>query len=281
MSSADEAYCADSVRRLDPDRYLLAMLAPENTRAALFSIYAFNTEIARIRESVSEALLGHIRLQWWRDALDKLYAGEGLEHAVVRPLGDAIKRHGLSRTYFDCLIEARSSDLDDTPPESVALLETYARDTSAPLVKLALETLDIRDPAALTAADHAGTAWALSGLLRAMPRALGSGWQYLPAALCEKHGFVLKNLAEPADRQELVSLVRELSGYIDREIDAARALRDDIPGSAVTALLPVSYSDYCQRQLRKAGYDPFDLRVVSSPPMIAWRLFFRAKLGRY
>ena len=59
------------MRRLDPDRYLLAMLAPENTRAALFSIYAFNTEIARIRESVSEALLGHIRLQWWRDALEQ------------------------------------------------------------------------------------------------------------------------------------------------------------------------------------------------------------------
>jgi phytoene synthase len=57
---------AELVRRHDRDRYMTALFAPAARREALFALYAFNYEIARVREAVTQPTLGQIRLQWWR-----------------------------------------------------------------------------------------------------------------------------------------------------------------------------------------------------------------------
>jgi phytoene/squalene synthetase len=41
--------CADQVREHDPDRYLAALFAPATARRALFALYAFDHEIAKVR----------------------------------------------------------------------------------------------------------------------------------------------------------------------------------------------------------------------------------------
>ena len=58
-------YCAEQIRRFDNDRFLCTLFAPTAEREALAAVFAFNVEVARIRESVVERLLGEIRLQWW------------------------------------------------------------------------------------------------------------------------------------------------------------------------------------------------------------------------
>ena len=59
----------DLVRAADRDRYLAALYAPEDKRADLLALYAFNAEISGVRDRVSQALPGEIRLQWWRDVI--------------------------------------------------------------------------------------------------------------------------------------------------------------------------------------------------------------------
>ena len=82
-------------RAADYDRYLSAVFAPAARREALFALIAFNHEIARIPEVVSEPMLGRIRLQWWREVLDAVYAGEPTRrHEVALPLADAINALG-------------------------------------------------------------------------------------------------------------------------------------------------------------------------------------------
>ena len=107
MVDIHSRYCVGSVHANDPDRYILAMLAPSAARDALFAVYAFNVEIARTRELVSEPKLGEIRLQWWRDGIAAIYAGDALRHGIGDALGEAVSRHGLSRLHFDRLIDAR------------------------------------------------------------------------------------------------------------------------------------------------------------------------------
>src|ERR1700724_581966 len=101
------------VRRHDRDRYQTVLFAPAARREALFALYAFNYEIARVRESVREPMLGQIRLQWWREAIAAVYAGAPpRRHAVVEPLSVAIRARDLSRKHFDRLIDSRERDLD-------------------------------------------------------------------------------------------------------------------------------------------------------------------------
>ena len=62
--------------------------------AHLFALYAFNLEIARVREPVSEPMPGEIRLQWWRDALVGAAAARSAPSGAAA-LRDTIARYGL------------------------------------------------------------------------------------------------------------------------------------------------------------------------------------------
>src|SRR5215471_18639800 len=63
------------VRRHDRDRFQTVLFAPAARREALFALYAFNYEIARVRETVTEPVLGQIRLQWWRENIAAAFEG--------------------------------------------------------------------------------------------------------------------------------------------------------------------------------------------------------------
>ena len=140
------------VRAADRDRYLAALYAPEDRRGALFALYAFNAEIAGIRDRVSEALPGEIRLQWWRDVIAAQDASAGAGHPVAEALLEAIERHGLPRPAFENYLDARIFDLYDDPMPSRSDLEGYCGETAAALIQLSAMILD---PEA--AADACGT----------------------------------------------------------------------------------------------------------------------------
>src|SRR6516164_4701930 len=158
------------VRRHDRDRYQTVLFAPAARREALFALYAFNYEIARVRESVTQPMLGQMRLQWWRENIAAAFEGGAMRHhLVVEPLAATIREFGLTRDHFDRLIDARETDLADEPPVSLAALEEYAEATSARLLYLALEVLGVHNSSAGEAARNIGIAFARAGLTR-LPR---------------------------------------------------------------------------------------------------------------
>src|SRR5690349_12291061 len=128
------SYCADLVRRADYDRYLTALFAPAEARERLFALYAFNHEIARVRETVSEPMLGQIRLQWWREAIAGIYDGKPRKHAVVEALAAAAAATRAPRAGFEALIDAREADLAGRAPATLAELESYCEGSSAQLL---------------------------------------------------------------------------------------------------------------------------------------------------
>src|SRR6201987_1318089 len=112
------------VRRHDRDRYQTALFAPAACREALFALYAFNYEIARVRESVTQPMLGQIRLQWWRENIAAAFEGGPIRHhPVAEALTTGMRDLQLSRDHFDRLIDGRETDLADEPPATLAALE--------------------------------------------------------------------------------------------------------------------------------------------------------------
>src|SRR5580700_955644 len=178
------------VRRHDRDRYQTVLFAPAARREALFALYAFNYEIARVRESVTEPMLGQIRLQWWRENIAAAFEGGPVRHhPVVEALTGSIRELPMTRDHFDRLINARETDLDDRPPASLQTLEDYAEATSARLIYLALEVLGVHNSAAGEAAQDVGIAYALAGLLRAMAFHARAGRRLLPTDIVERAGL--------------------------------------------------------------------------------------------
>src|SRR5215470_10884870 len=115
MPADSFAACEALVRNADYDRYVSALFVPSERRAHLFALFAFNHEVAKTAESVSQPLMGQIRLQWWRDALDEIDGGRVRRHEIVEALAVTMQVHALPRALLDGLIDAHENDLLETP----------------------------------------------------------------------------------------------------------------------------------------------------------------------
>jgi 15-cis-phytoene synthase len=257
------SYCEQLVRAADKDRFLATLFAPADRRSHLFALYAFNVEIARVRELVHEPLAGEVRLQWWRDGLEGRSQGEMRANPVSDALLDTIARFKLPTERLVGLIEARTFDLYDDPMASLSELEGYTRSTSSVVIELASAILCGSELELGETATHAGIAYAIAGLLRAFPVHAARGQLYLPRDLLERQGIVRQDIyARPATAGLLAALseLRQQARHHLAELDEWRSL---VPPEASPAFLPVALVPAILASMERSSYDPFKLVELS------------------
>ena len=131
-------------------------------RRALLAIYAFNVEISRVRDHVSQPLPGEMRLQWWTDMLAGAGHG-GIEgNPVAAELLHVIRDHRLPVDPLSRLIDEHQFDLYNDPMPSMAALEGYVNDTSSALFSLGARVAARPSEAIDHLARHAGLAQGLA-----------------------------------------------------------------------------------------------------------------------
>jgi phytoene synthase len=277
MDKTDAEFCAQQLRRLDHDRYLTTLFAPAAARPLLIALYAFNTEVARVGETVSEPIIGQMRLQWWRDAIAEAASGRPRKHPVVAGLVDVLA-NGVAPADFEPLLVAREQDLDEGAPADLAALEAYAEATSATLAQLAARLLGAADDTTRAAARHVGIAWALVGCLRAVPFLAQRRRCMLPADLVAAAGIDLDALHEGRPGPGLAAVAREVASRAEAHLAAARERRP--PRAARAALLPATLAAMHLRRLARAGFALFDPALRRPDPGV-WRLLGAWLSGRY
>ncbi|WP_020591814.1 phytoene/squalene synthase family protein [Kiloniella laminariae] len=286
MNKPGLSYCGSEVKKHDYDRYLTSLFASEPCREGLFALYAFNYEIAKTAEVVSEPLTGMIRLQWWRESLDGIYDGTPRNHEVVLALAQVIQRFSLSRGAFDRLIDAREADLEDEGPASKNQLLQYLRDTSAALFEVACEISlagkkTDQEKKVQKAASHMGMAWGLLGLIRAIPFHAQRKRLYLPKDLVTASGISTGKLFELGGSPELSGLCEDLAKDIRENLKQARAERPVLPASIRPALMVGILADQYLKRLESREYDPFDPALQGASPSASWRLMWANFVGTY
>jgi phytoene synthase len=241
-SSYDPARNASSlagfVRRHDPDRFLTALFAPPAKREALFALYAFNHELARARETVSEAPLALIRLQWWREVVE----GARRRHEVAEPLGAFIDVGELRREDLLGIIEAREIEAEPVIPTSREWHD-YLRAGAGGLSVAAARLLGASDPEQFR---PYGAAFGLAGLLRSVGAHARQGRCLLP--LDELAVVRLSPDQVIADPQTAMGVVGPLAR---RGLALLRHAR--LPRAVVAAALPVVLA---RRDLRRVTLSP-------------------------
>jgi 15-cis-phytoene synthase len=277
VRASSTAYCHDIVRRNDKDRYLASLFVPEDNRPHLWALYAFNHEIARVREMISQPAAGEVRLQWWLEALGSLAAGGSPDHPVLDALGEAVQASSLPIAALVRLIEARRFDLYDDPMPTLTDLEGYLGETSSVLIQLAAMTLAGAEAARATAATagYAGVAYGLAGLLRALPSQRAHGQCFVPRDLLAAEGLLPADLLTGKPREALARVIGRIIALARERLAQARARRDAIPAAALVAFLPASLTEAYLTKLARAGSDVLD-HVVEVPQwrrqIILWRM---------
>ena len=233
------AYCAELVRSADRDRFLSSLFAPMGHRPALQALYAFNVEIARVRDVAREPLPGEIRLQWWSDVINGERADEASANPVASALLAIIARYRLPVTKLAALIEAHTFDLYDEPMVSLADLETYATKTSSAVFALAAQLLTGGEGAEAFA-EPAGIAHAIAGLLRAFPLHASRRQLYVPIELLERHDVQQQDIFAGKSSQNLRAVFAELQKVACTHLAAAYETIRKLPPDALSAFLPVA-----------------------------------------
>ena len=266
-------HCEALVRTADKDRFFATLFAPAARRRPLYALYAFNLEIARVREVVSEPLPGEIRLQWWRDALAGAAHGDVNAHQVAAPLRATIVRYQLPVRRLIELTEARIFDLYDEPMGSLAELESYAAKTSSTLIELAARILNEgSDPGIGALAGHAGTAYALAGLLRAFPVHAARRQLYVPLEILDRHGALPEDIFAGRTTAELRAVLAEIRARARHHLAAAAPLLEAVPAKLLAALLTVALVGPLLDRMDKS--DPF--RPIELPQWRRQWLIWRA-----
>jgi len=219
----------DNLKSVDPDRYRASLFAEKEERFRLATLYAFHPELAKVPELVSEPMIGAIRYQWWRDALEEIYSDKVVrQHEVTTPLAAVLQNSNISRFWVDRLIDGRERDLNPIPFEDMDAAIAYCRDTSGVLVQIAAMALD--ENADEEAIKIAGEAWGLTGLARA--------WGYY-------HKTMLSNL----QFAEICELAR--SKYYQSSQSLGPVSSKQMPALAYLSLIPGYLS-----QMGQVGFDP-------------------------
>jgi phytoene synthase len=272
------AHCAAEVRAHDKDRFLATLFAPANARPHLFALYAFNLELARVRDRTQEPAAGEVRLQWWREAVEGQRTEEAAGHPVAAALLDAVARCSLRRHLLSELIDVRSFDLYDDPMPSLAELEAYADASSGELIRLATTVLAGK-AAPLDATTHAGRALAFTALLRVLPLHAARGQVYVPADLLARHGANPEDVVSGDTTPALQSALAELRAIAARELEAARAQLKNVPPQAAPAFLPLALVPLYLGRMQREGYNPFRTPVDLPQWRRQWTLWRAARRG--
>jgi len=241
-----------SLKSADPDRYRSALMADQQGRKDLLTLYSFHYELAKVPDVTSEPMMGEIRYQWWRDAIEEIYGtGEVRRHEVTTPLAELVSRRKLSRFHLDQLIDGRARDLDPTPFKDIDEARTYCRQTSGVLMQLAMDCLgsDGESPV------EAGEAWGMTGLARA-------------------YGFYHDRVLSELDFEVLLSTAEGSFEAVRSEIRSIGPSR--IPAIAYIGLIPGFI-----KRMRRVGFDPLTQHVNYGPIAKQFKLFRIGLTGRF
>jgi NADH dehydrogenase [ubiquinone] 1 alpha subcomplex assembly factor 6 len=243
-------FCLDMVRMQDRARYLTTLHAPSVNRSALWALHAFNLELARIRDSVSEPMIGEIRISWWREAVDGIYANAPRQHPVVEAMLTLVP--DVPQALLGDMIEGRLTDIYDGEIQDFAGLESYAAQTGGAQQQAVMHVLGCTGELALETARQVGTSWSLLGIVRAIAFHARLQRVYLPEQALRALGIDREALYQRPIGPEIVPVVHRIAQRADDLLASARQSRDRqaLPGLLIASLA----QDYLKR-LQTAGFD--------------------------
>ncbi|KYG99461.1 phytoene/squalene synthase family protein [Bradyrhizobium sp. DOA1] len=251
------AFCADLVRSHDFPRYVATLFVPAAERRALLALYAFNVEIVRVRDQVSQPLPGEIRLQWWTDMLSGQIHGSAEGNPVAAELLRAIRDYDLPVEPLSLLADEHQFDLYNDPMPTMAALEGYLAATSSALFGLAAQVLASPTDAVEHLARHAGLAQGIVHVIANLPRDAAHGQLFVPQQVLANHNCNMEDVFAGKETPALRSALEQLAGEAQQHLTTALSLLPQVPASVRPAFLLVSQTRADLKRLSQAGRNPF------------------------
>ncbi|KAI0071696.1 hypothetical protein K474DRAFT_1686957 [Panus rudis PR-1116 ss-1] len=277
------AYCRDLVRKRDYEAFLTSHFYPREVQGAYLALRAFYIELATVQESVSNNMIGKMRMQFWRDAVKSISDGQPPRHPIALALFDVTRRAKIQPYHLKRIIDARDAELHTPTHLTLDSLLAHAESTSSTFLYLLLSLLNLSSSHTLShAASHVGVTQTISTLLRSLPFHAQRGRLVIPAEITAKHGVNQEEVfRQGGNAKGIDDAVYEFATVANDHLITAREMFKEsggkVPGQARPVFLSAIPAALYLERLEKVNFDAFH----PSLQMKTWRLPWRVWKGYY
>ena len=278
-AASAETFIREAARVHEPDHTIAAMLAPRTVRVDLITLAAYCGEVRRIPLSVSDATLGEIRLQWWRDVVSAGAQGGLSGNPIADEMVRLVARHDLPLDLVLAPLEAASRELQGDAFDDDASWLAYLDQAEGAAMRLAFRVLSQTETsAAASALNSAGRAYAACRLALRLPELTAKGRWPVPASLV--------SLGDPRACPEVQArtILRQAADALCQqalqEAGVARGAMRSLPKTLIEALLPVALVPAYAKAIAGPRRDALREPAQIAPLTRLFRLWWASKTRR-
>jgi NADH dehydrogenase [ubiquinone] 1 alpha subcomplex assembly factor 6 len=273
-------YCVELVKSNDFEAYLTTLIVPKEILQAAFVLKAFNIELLSIGRSAKEPRIAEIRLQFWKDQIDKIYAEpakldpkhelqDRLHHStepITNQVTSVVKKYNISKTWLNRLVDGRKFFLK-SQFKTVDDLEKCG-DLSN-IYYILFNCMKLKNVDCDHAASHLAKAQLLCAVAKNLFKKPAQIVYYIPVDLLTKHKIAQQDLINFSERllrpkqQNFKDLTFDLCSRANEHLRCARKLNDKIPADAKKVLMPSVGCDVFLRNAEKYDFDMMNPKMNS------------------
>nr|CAD7426408.1 unnamed protein product [Timema monikensis] len=269
------------VRQFDYENFLCTLLLPHNCRTSAFAIRAFNIEVARVQDQISDARIGQMRLKFWEDVIESIFQNKAHKHPVALELHRASKKHKLSKRYLKRLITARSNQLNISSFPDLEAMEVYSEGSVSSVNYLLLETAGVENVHADHAASHLGKAQGISNILRSVFHNIQHNVVALPQDVLLKHSVSHETVLRAECNKALIEVFFDIANRAKQHLAKARSLSKQVPKPAHILFLPATAVDAYLERLRRTHFNAFDPSLQQRNTLLPLFLYWNKFISKY
>ena len=196
--------------------HVVSLLLPKRLHQDFYNVYSFCRWADDLGDEIGDARESLRLLGWWRDELNRMYAGE-CRNPVFVALSETADRHKLPSEPFDDLIRAFEQDQTKTRYANWDEIVDYCKYSANPVGRLVLMLCGYHDGERFRMSDATCTGLQLANFWQDVTVDWAKDRVYLPQDLLARHGSgdhdIAGRNATPGFRAAMAEAVGEARRY--------------------------------------------------------------------
>ena len=278
-----QEYCLNKASHSGSSFYYSFLSLPDLKRDAITALYAFCREVDDIVDTLGEAHIKQVKLDWWRQEVARLYDGTP-QHPITRALQPHIQHFGLAKENFLEILDGMEMDLRSVRYPGFKELNLYCHRVAGVVGILSAQIFGYQDRQTLKYAHHLGIAFQLTNIIRDVYEDMRHGRVYLPADEMTSYGVAESELQQrlhtPAFDRLMQYQIKRAQDYYRQAMQLLPEV--DRPTQRAGIIMAAIYQELL-KEIDRDGRKVLDHRIVLTPLRklwIAWRTRLQEKRRR-
>jgi phytoene synthase len=249
--------------------YYSVRFSPGHLRHDLAALLAWRHEVRGIIDEVSDPGVARLKLQWWREELERTRRGEP-RHPLSQVLGPVMESRRLPTEPFHRMADGVDAEIRRRQPTDESALEDACDGDQGSLFELMTRCHGVADEDLLGTARRLGAYCARVYLIRDSGALVRQGRAVFPANWLRARGLSAEALTQRDRRGNLPQLLAAAAG----EARSAKPSADQVSRLPPSIRVRASILSALLEELERSGFDLADRRIGLTPLRklwIAWR----------